>query len=586
MAATSAEALPRRLVLALDGVSFRDMQSLQRGVTYTDVKGRQFHRQAFNHGYYPVSRMISTYPSTSDVAWTDIFGDRPLPGYQRTYYCAAANAQVAINGITTTMEHERQMTYQLQNGSLRTLGYVFPHLIYKYELHDLMKDIADPRNDGRDYYAYLRSTDDAQHLSADILEMLCALDPQLEDLRARCRAQEGRDLEILILSDHGHNQAGPAKRIEVRKFLKHAGYHISKSLRGPKDVVLPTAGIETWVEIHNAPAETERLAELLTHLEGVDVVTAKLPGQENRFLVLNPAGARACIEYDPTRDAYRYIMESGDPLDYKCAVKALRQEGLLDADGFASSEAWMGETMTLRYPVALERIARGHTRVTLNPATIILSLDNRYVHASWLIKKGSERVRFGGTHGALDDINAAGILLSNFAPTQDTCSSRVAALYGGFQNVRDYRAEENGAEWVCAKSQALTRIARSPLDTGCRALPADGVFLRAWSPAFAAAGASAPLEVTIRKVPRYSPAAIRRGDEDAATPWEQHLVLTQPIAFAGASPCERVYALPADLALQPGTQYRISGHVREQGVDPKLFEFSFRTDARAMPIVY
>ena len=213
-------ALPKRLILGLDGISYRDMQALQQGVTYTDRKGRQFHRQAFNHGYYPVSRMISTFPSTSDVAWTDMFGDRLLPGYQRTYYSAAANSQIAINGVTTTMEHERQMTFQLQNGLLRTMGYVFPRLTYKVEVHDLMKNFLKAENVGDNYYAYIRTTDDAQHLAADIMALLCVMDTQLEELRARYRAQEGRELEILILSDHGNNHAGPAKHLEIRPFLK------------------------------------------------------------------------------------------------------------------------------------------------------------------------------------------------------------------------------------------------------------------------------------------------------------------------------------------------------------------------------
>src|ERR1017187_9600179 len=74
-------ALPKRLVLGLDGVAYRDMQALQAGVTRTNTWGTRSHSQAFslNEGYFPVSRLISTFPSTSDVAWTDIFGDRPLP---------------------------------------------------------------------------------------------------------------------------------------------------------------------------------------------------------------------------------------------------------------------------------------------------------------------------------------------------------------------------------------------------------------------------------------------------------------------------------------------------------------------------
>jgi hypothetical protein len=101
-------ALPDRLVLGLDGVAYRDMKALQAGILYTNIWGIRVPLQAFSpgEGYFPVSRLISTFPSTSDVAWTDIFGDRPLPGYQRTYFSTAANSQIIINGITTTMEHE------------------------------------------------------------------------------------------------------------------------------------------------------------------------------------------------------------------------------------------------------------------------------------------------------------------------------------------------------------------------------------------------------------------------------------------------------------------------------------------------
>ena len=259
--------------------------------------------------------------------------------------------------------------------------------------------------------------------------MLCTLDKKLRELRARYKAQEGRELEILIISDHGSNHAGPAKRIPVRAFLKRAGYRITKSIRDAKDVVLPMAGIETWVEIHNSPPETERLLQLLTHLEGVDVLTARASSQTNRFIVMDAKGGRAIIDWNPAKNSFRYSAERGDPLAYLPVVEALTQKNQFDSDGFATSDAWMAETIAHRYPLALERIVRGHTQVTLNPATILISLDNRYVHASWLIKKGSEFVRFGGTHGGLDDLNSNGILLSSFAPTPDTSTSRVAALF-------------------------------------------------------------------------------------------------------------------------------------------------------------
>ena len=271
------------------------MRALQEGVTYTNTWGRRLHRQAFSpdEGYFPVSRLVSTFPSTSDVAWTDIFGDRPLPGYQRTYFSAAANSQIVINGITTTMEHEAQMNWELENNFFRTMGYVYPVHTFEHEMHEMIKGFWNATDNDGSYYVYIRATDDAQHLDRDIFAMLCMLDDQLQEMRARYKTQEGRDLQILILSDHGHNHAGSVKRVQVGAFLKKAGYRIAESIENPKDVVLPTTGIEDWVEIHNAPAETETLVQLLTHLKGVDLLTARVPEQTNRFIVMNSKGERA-----------------------------------------------------------------------------------------------------------------------------------------------------------------------------------------------------------------------------------------------------------------------------------------------------
>jgi hypothetical protein len=601
-------ALPKRLVICLDGISYRDMKALQAGVTYKDTHGFQFHRQGFHQGYFPVSRLISTFPSTSDVAWTDIFGDRPLPGYQRTYFSEGANSEMSVNGITTSMEHEKQMHWEVENGFLRTLGYVYPSHTYQYELHELIRNFLKAGNAGDNYYAYIRTPDDAQHLSRDVFALLCALDEKLQDLRTLYQAREGHDLEILILSDHGNNHAGVGQRLEIRTFLEKAGYRITKSIVNPKDVVLPTAGIESWVEIHNSPVETESLMQLLPHLKGVDILTAKSPDQANRFLVMNSKGERAIIEWNPAKNAFRYSTETGDPINYLPVVEALSQKNRLDADGFATADAWMAETLTHRYPLALERIVRAHTRATLNPATILISLDNHYVNSGWLVKKGSECVTFGGTHGALDDLNSDGILLSSFAPTRDTSSSRVAGLFDGFPGLRNYRAEENGAEWITGKEQALTRIARVPLDWDRQMLPGDGVFLRIWTPGFTHLDTEVPVELTVKKAGQYSSAQIRRGPPppmDAPESYEavlcgqhgqgepqpmdaseQHITLNLPVSFPDKCAYERVYAFPAELKLEARQVYSISGSIQDQNKNVRIFEFSFHTGDLGLPLPF
>src|SRR6516164_3891628 len=177
-------ALPKRLILGLDGIAYRDLKALQEGVTSTNFWGKPYRCQAFTaaEGYFPVSRMISTFPSTSDVAWTDIFGNRPLPGYQRTFFSVAANSEVAYNGLTTSVEHERQMDWQSQSNFARSMGYIYSVHVFEYELHKLMKTFWDKNNTNANYYIYLRSSDDAQHMERDILSMLTMLDKDLQEM--------------------------------------------------------------------------------------------------------------------------------------------------------------------------------------------------------------------------------------------------------------------------------------------------------------------------------------------------------------------------------------------------------------------
>lgn len=378
--AISAFAAPKRLIVALDGVSYRDVQALQAGVTTTNWLGRKIHRQAFQN-YFPVSRNVSTFPSVSDVAWTDILGDHPLPGYQRTYFDTTANLEVSQNGVTSTMQYEQQMTWQLQNGFRRAEGYVFPGKAFKYEVRELVKNFLANTNVAENFYGLIRATDDAQHVSGNIFPLLCDLDQKLQQLRATYKAREGRELEILILSDHGNNHAGSGKRVPIRSFLKKSGYQITSAIHGSKDIVLPTAGMESWVEIHNAPTETEKLTTLLSRMPGTDVLTAQDPNDANHFIVMNAKGERARIEWNAFKNSFRYVIESGDPLNYQPVIATLAAKKQLDAAGFASADAWMAATLGHRYPLALERIVCGHTRNTQNPATILISLSNDYVHA-------------------------------------------------------------------------------------------------------------------------------------------------------------------------------------------------------------
>ncbi|HTV40062.1 MAG TPA: hypothetical protein VMF08_05780 [Candidatus Sulfotelmatobacter sp.] len=564
------------------------MKALQEGVVYTNFWG-VVRRKAFtaDEGYFPVSRMISTFPSTSDVAWTDIFGNRPLSGYQRTYYSVAANSEVAVNGLTSTMEHERQMDWQSQSDFTRSMGYIYSEHVYDLEVHEMLNSFWATDDTNANYYAYIRSSDDAQHMDRDVYSLLCTMDRKLQELRARYRAAEGRDLQILILSDHGHNHAGRGERVQICPFLEAAGYRVAQSIQNSNDVVLPTSGIEDWIEIHNAPSETARLAEKLTRLKGMDVLAARLPEPSHRFLVLNSRDERAFIDWNPKNNTYRYSAVSGDPLNYGPVATALGREGKLDANGFAPADDWMNATMTNHYPLALQRIVRGLTSVTLNPATILVSLDNHYVHASALINDGSMLSPCGSTHGALDDINSMGIVLSNFTPTHDTPTDRVAAYFGGFPGLRNFRDEEDGAEWVRKSEQARTRIRRDPFDWNYQSLPANRIFLRVWSPDLADAGTGGALQTSVVKV--SGPDEWQPDPPATLQPnilHERNYTFGAPVSFPQNCPYERIYPCPADMTLEPQSSYRIAGWVRDGRKNVAVFEFVFQTDKQGRPAAF
>lgn len=578
--------LPRRLVIALDGVAYRDMKALQAGVQCVGADGKPVWRQAFTNGYFPVSRLVSTFPSASDVAWTEIFGSRPLPGYQRVYYSKAANRLVSGKAFDGSMEYEHQVTWRVQDRFHFAMSYLRPLREFHYEVDRMIEDFLHTSSTGENYYALILSSDSAQHMAADIRDLLCSLDARLRDLRAAYRASQGRDLEILILSDHGNNHAGRGRRVEVRKFLSDAGYRISKSLLKPGDVVLPTVGIESWVEIHNHPAETERLVQLLSRLDGVDLVTGGLPGSGVRFLVMNSRGHRAIIEADLTREAFRYAPTAGDPLEYLPVIDALRRKGRLDAAGFAPADAWMAETLSHRYPVALERIVRGHTRAALNPASILVSLANDSIHANWLVTAGSKLLKSGGTHGSLGDLCSTGVLLSNFAPTHDTTASRVAALYGGFPGLRESRAGQEGAEWIPGDGQELAAPDRGRLYWKRPEPPQVEIFLRAWTPRFNPENRNAPIEIGIQPASLASSPKVHRWDPDPARAPEERYRLSPLLGGVDTAAGERVYSLPPDLVLDPGKQYRVTGWLAGDPKRARLFRFNFFTDQHGLPVPY
>jgi hypothetical protein len=151
----------------------------------------------------------------------------------------------------------------------------------------------------------------------------------------------------------------------------------------------------------------------------------------------------------------------------------------------------------------------------------------------------------------------------------------VGAQFDDFPAVRNYRAQKAGAELVTKTEQALVRIPRVPFDQGFKQLPGDETYLRIWSPQLLKLDGQTPVTVTIEKVRRYS-----------TSPPGRQMTLDQPLALAASGSNERVYALPADLNLEPQTEYQLSIRLARAANPGEPFGFAFRTNKAGEPVPY
>jgi hypothetical protein len=60
----------------------------------------------------------------------------------------------------------------------------------------------------------------------------------------------------------------------------------------------------------------------------------------------------------------------------------------------------------------------------------------------------------------------------------------------------------------------------------------------------------------------------------------------RPVSFSEPCPGERIYPFPPGLFLNPLTEYKISGWIRDQGKSIRLFEFNFQTNDRGRPSAF
>lgn len=435
MAMDGARPYATRLVLALDGLDYRDVLAARERGLFAEFRAP--------------SRLISTFPSISDVAWHDILGVLPPRGYQRVYYSNGYNTMVGTSmDAIRPIEFEDRMDMAFGDKLHHLSAYIASNKVARTEVSTVTRDFFKVK--GRStVYAYNVGPDALQHTRGDFEGYLDHLDAKLLALQHEYHKRTGASLEIVLLSDHGHNHFADAQFIPIARELKTAGFRATDQLLQPNDVAFSVDGVTTGFGVFANADSVPVVAGAIARMDGVELVSYRL--RDTQFVVQNNT-ERAEIDVRVAEgvSTYRYRPLQGDPLRYIAVMTRMAADGALDSIGYAKAAVWLQYSAEQQFPAALERIVRGHTVITLNPAPILVSVATGRQVGLGMVSVANKLRPLGGTHGALSADNSLGIVMTNFVNTHDDVTGDVRYQFGGFADFGDIREPSSGARMTSA----------------------------------------------------------------------------------------------------------------------------------------
>lgn len=351
---------PRRLLLCLDGVPHKLIEAAR-------------HRGLFD-GFGPPTRLLSPFPTMTNVALSAMFGATPPAGYESLYFDRSAGElrggirkyvgrrtpDKIPSSYMDDLDYQEPLPFEF-------LIYVAPEKIWRADMQKFRERFrAAPAN--RDYFAFLKATDGLLHSQgpARLAVALESLDKILREISRYC----GSETEIVMFSDHGMNLE-ENQRVPLQSELKRRGF----------DVVIPAFGLCSYVAVYCRDQQRiPEVARASAEVEGVDFVVYK-DGDE---VVVESGRGRARIEWQ--EEGLQYVTGTGDPL------KLGRFE-----QGFKTDRAWFSETAAHEYPDAVPNLYKSlFTPRVQHTADILISLHDAYYYG-W--SPFGRFVRLHATHG-------------------------------------------------------------------------------------------------------------------------------------------------------------------------------------------
>ena len=397
-----AQARPRRLLLCLDGVPFELVTEAQA-------------RGLFENFRAP-ARLLSPFPTLTNVALAQMLRASPPNGYESLYFDREAREQ--RGGISKYIG--RRTPDKVPSSYMDELDYQeplhFEFLIYVATDKIWRADMGRFRErflsapPARDFFGFIKATDGLLHLQGP--ERLLAALRSLDQILRELQREAGTETEIVVFSDHGMNLR-ENRRVHLQTHLRRCGYEFVRNMRRPRGrrrVSVPGFGLCGYAALY-CGEETDRaeLADALRQLEGVDFSVYR-DGEDAAFV----AGARGLARIRRARrgDAtlYAYEQKDGDPLALSEVVRAMRDGGRLDGEGFAEDSEWLARTWRHEYPDAPANVFGSvHTPRVRHTADVLVSIRDGFYYGASAFER---IVSIKATHGNAQRPSSTAFMMS------------------------------------------------------------------------------------------------------------------------------------------------------------------------------
>jgi Type I phosphodiesterase / nucleotide pyrophosphatase len=380
------ETRPRRLLLCLDGVPC-DLIEAAKARGLFDGFGRP-------------SRLLSPFPTLTNVALSAMFGASAPFGYESLYFDKAVGE--FRGGIGKYLgrrtpdkipsSYMDELDYQ-EPLAFEFLVYVAPEKVWRadmYRFRDRFR--AAPQN--RDYFAFLKGTDGLLHIRGPeaLSTALESLDQILHEIQSFC----GDETEVVLFSDHGMNLF-ENHRVHLNTHLRRSGFNVCRKFEksGKRSVAVPGFGLCGYASVYCSDEESiPRVASSLVELEGVDF---SIYADGSSVIVKGRVGSAKIERKQNGSTFYHYEDLGGDPLKLARIVDSLHQAGALGSDGFATDKVWLERTANHVYPDVLANLYTSlHTKRVKHTADVLISFDDGY-YFGW--SPFGRIVRLAATHG-------------------------------------------------------------------------------------------------------------------------------------------------------------------------------------------